>query len=501
MDLPRTAGGIAASLIACMLLGACVQATPPKILFGDKCRKLFAEVDAKVDAGGVRDGTYFRIDGFPYLRSDRFSASFRDEVGNEEKFRAWTENMRQNDVDSREAELTNLGMNKSQRTDVLLNLRSCSAWMVHDELEDQAWRKHLLESVTPPDEYSGFARVAGLYPLAAPLFRMSLHDQQEKVEQEYGKPLESLESPGSLKLWRAKRSVDPTEVPANLENVEHDPLGRAGLYVTAWRALVETYAPNLWIETGGAYDHPGVPTLGKHPGVDPQQPVVYYLETFTRVHGQLLVQLVYVTWFSERPAVGAEDGYAGALDGMVWRVTLDQRAKPLLYESISAGGDHHYVFPVQPLKRRTDADASLQSVFFPQEQVPAGTVSVRLQSGTHRVRRVAPLEAAQSAQPGTYDLKPYEDLLTLPNPAGGTRSLFRTDGVVAGSERPARWWLWPSGVADAGAMREWGRLPTTLIGRREFDDPRFLEKLFVDLPASEPMSADAGSGGGPSGLQ
>ncbi|MBL6749002.1 MAG: hypothetical protein ISP90_00690 [Nevskia sp.] len=495
MELPavRRVIGIAAPLV----LVACAQATPPKVPFGDSCRKLFAEVDAKIDAAGVRDGGYYRVDGFPYLRADRFSASFRDEVGsNEDKFRAWTENMRQNDVDAREAELANLGMTRQQRADTVLNLRSCSAWLVHDELENAAWRKHLHDSVSPPDEYSSLARVAGLYPLAVPLFRMSLHSEQERLSRDYARPLASLDAPGAMLLWRAHRTVDPTEVPASLENGEHDGLGRAGMYLTAWRALVEAYAPNLWIETAGPYDRPGVPTLGtRHPAVDTKRPTVYYLETFTRVHGQLLVQLVYFTWFSERPALGADNAHAGALDGMIWRVTLDQHVQPLLYESIGAGGDHHYLFPVQGLRRRADADAADQSVFFPQDQVPGGAVSVRLRSGIHDVRRVVPLEVSQSAEVGSYELRPYEDLLTLPTPTGGTRSLFRTDGVVAGSQRPARWWLWPSGVADAGAMRQWARLPTTLVGRAEFDDPRYLEKLFVDLPSDAPMSADASPAG------
>jgi hypothetical protein len=501
MELPGIRrAGTAVSLLLC----ACTVATPPKVPFGDSCRKLFAAVDSKIDAAGVRDGSYFRVDGFPYLRTDRFSASFRDETMSEDRFRAWTENMRQNDVDSREAELTNLGMDKQKRTDTILNLRSCSAWLVHDELENPGWRKHLLESVNPPDEYSSLARVAGLYPLAAPMFRMSLRSEQRQLGQDYAKPLASLDSPGPLMLWRVHHTVDPAQVPASLENVERDGLGRYGLLLTAWRALSEAYAPNLWVETAGSYDRPGVPTLGSgRPGVDSQRPTVYYLETFTRVNGQMLVQLIYFAWFSEHRAVGSDSAHAGALDGMIWRVTLDQQAKPLLYESIGAGGEHHYLFPAQALKRRADADSVDPSVFFPQDQVPGGDVLVRLQSGSHRVRRVAPLEAAGSAEAGSYELRPYEELLTLPLPGGGTRSLFDVDGVVAGSQRPARWWLWPSGVADAGAMRQWARLPTTLIGRSEFDDPRYLEKLFVEVPTEAPLSADAGqpSAGGAGGSQ
>jgi hypothetical protein len=63
-------------------------------------------------------------------------------------------------------------------------------------------------------------------------------------------------------------------------------------------------------------------------------------------------------------------------------------------------------------------------------------------------------------------------------PQGGHRSLFRPDGIVPGSERAERYFFWPMGIAEPGAMRQWGRHATAFVGRRHFDDADLLERYF-----------------------
>ena len=57
-------------------------------------------------------------------------------------------------------------------------------------------------------------------------------------------------------------------------------------------------------------------------------------------------------------------------------------------------------------------------------------------------------------------------------------SLFRPDGIVPGTQRGERFLFWPMGVADPGAMRQWGRHATAFVGQRHFDDPRLIERYF-----------------------
>ena len=69
-------------------------------------------------------------------------------------------------------------------------------------------------------------------------------------------------------------------------------------------------------------------------------------------------------------------------------------------------------------------------------------------------------------------------LRALPLPGGGSRSIFDEHGVVPNTERAARYFFWPMGIASPGSMRQWGRQPTAFIGRRHFDDADLLEQRF-----------------------
>jgi hypothetical protein len=106
-------------------------------------------------------------------------------------------------------------------------------------------------------------------------------------------------------------------------------------------------------------------------------------------------------------------------------------------------------------------------------------VLLRLAAGTHYLQRVS-VVAADGAGPAAlaYALRDDDELRSLPLPAGGRRSAFGPDGLIAGTERAERWLFWPMGIADAGSMRQWGRHATAFVGRRHFDEPDLLERRF-----------------------
>ena len=62
---------------------------------------------------------------------------------------------------------------------------------------------------------------------------------------------------------------------------------------------------------------------------------------------------------------------------------------------------------------------------------------------------------------------------------GRKKSLFGDDGIIEQSARKERWFLWPLGVVNAGAMRQKGNHAVAFIGRRHFDDAFLWEKLNV----------------------
>ncbi|WP_420466112.1 hypothetical protein [Panacagrimonas sp.] len=477
-----------AGLLVLLLAGCATTSTPPRPLVpqGDDCLALFEQVDQRIEAAGVADAGYARIEGYPYLRSDRFSASFASEISDMDTFWEWVGYLRANEDEARDIELRNLGLDRQTASSTLIDLRGCGAWLRSWELDDKAFREHLLSVVTPPHEYSTVARTLGLYPLAKPFLNRGVREYQEEVLAEYAKPLDSLEAKGELVLWKARVSDEYAYETVDLSRKPRDRLGRIGMLGSEVIQMAQYHAPQLWIDTADDYDLPGQPTVGGGtPGVNVRKPVVYYLPGYTRFGGRNLLQISYFVWFDRHQS---GDSAEGPLDGVIWRVTFDERGQPLMHDTIHACGCYHFAYPVRDMRRREVPD-DRETMLFPQAQVPEGQITVRLKSGTHAVQRVLAADQARAAGGREYELQPYDELLLLPLPEGGTRSLFGPDGLVAGTERGERFWLWPSGVRSAGAMRQWGRHATTFVGQTHFDDPFLFETVLVAPPFEGPALA------------
>ena len=478
MSLPR-----AGLLVALVLLSACA-ATPSRTAQTAECREYLEAIDLRIANAGVRDAGAQRVAGYPYLRVDRFSASFRREVTDEARFRRWLELLRGLDLRARSAELANLGDEKPRQ--VLEAIDRCGAALAQLELADASARAHLLEATTAADEYYLPARVLGAYPLAVPLLDLGIYRFRKEVEADYATPLGDLDHPGTLVRWEATPAETVPVKEAKAWLAHNDALGIPQLSPEQWRRLAQTHAPIWWLEQNGDYDRPGAPVFGGDAvSVDADRPVTYFQPAYTRLAGKVLVQLVYTVWFAERPSKKIIDPYAGALDGIVWRVTLDAEAQPLLHDTIHPCGCYHEYFPVWPAVRKPHGGIWQERALFPQGKVTsAAPVAVRVQSATHYVRRLVEPADAKAQQVRRYELRPYAELLTLDIGDGRTRSLFGENGIVSGSERGERFWLWVSGVPDPGAMRQWGRHATAFVGRSHFDDSEFLDQLF-ELPANK----------------
>jgi hypothetical protein len=99
---------------------------------------------------------------------------------------------------------------------------------------------------------------------------------------------------------------------------------------------------------------------------------------------------------------------------------------------------------------------------------------LRLTSGSHYLERVY----ADRPSGTDYGWQDYSALYAIPDAEGSPVSLFRADGLVAGTKRAERHLLWPTGVLEPGAMRERGRQAIAFLGRRHFDDADLLDALF-----------------------
>lgn len=477
-----------------LLLGACAhdpeQPDPFVGWYKDyrTCRAEYAEFDARVAAAGVGDATYYRVPGYPYLRTDRTLASFAHEVQSLDEVGGWIRRMRENDQEAREFEYINLGMSKQEAANQRARFLNCGRTLAGFEFVDQpvAYGK-LLELAQPKDDYDGVQRALGAYALVKPRLRGQVEAQQKALDARYAQPLSQLAGATPRVLWSAKAEADLSLVTNVYAKVFPDELGFPGLTDSQWRALAEHHAPQLWVPAASESDQPALPVLTADGSVsaDPAQPHVHYHITFTRFGGQPLVQINYLFWFK-----GASQ--QAPLDGLIWRVTLDDQAQPMVFESLHTSGRDHRWYPVQTLARRApQADEKGIPVIAPQA-APALQPTLLLEAGTHRVLRVIEAAQAQPAQAArVFEIHRYDDLLTLPLPGGGSRSLFGPTGFVRGPHADDPQASFASGIREPGALRQLGHHPITPVGRAHFDEPFLMEAVFVPAKVKTRQAAQA----------
>lgn len=473
------------SLMLAALAGCSTPTPKPDPFIGwykgyDTCRAEYATMDARVDAAGVREAGTYRVPGYPYLRTDRTLASFANEVKSLDEIGGWIRRMRETDQEARSFEYMNLGMTLQEAAIQRDRFLNCGRILAGVEFIDEpAEYARLLAAVPPQDEYSSKQRLMGVYALAAPGMRARIEARQQALDEAYEQPLEKLAASGPLKLWKARPEADLSLVEIDFNKVLPDELGFPGFTDSTFRALGEYHAPQLWIETAAVSDQLAVPTLtALGPTADPAQPQAHLHITFARFGGKPLMQLNYLFWFK-----GADAN--APLDGFIWRVTLDEMAQPLVYESLHASGRDHRWYPVQPLaKRERNGDERGIPVIAP-KLAPAHLATLRVSAGTHEILRVVDSSAVATDAALSFEIRRYENLLALPAPSGGTRSLFGPDGLVPGPHAGDPIGGYSSGIRRPGALRQLGRLPVTPVGRAHFDDPFLLESVFVPPPTKK----------------
>ena len=250
--------------------------------------------------------------------------------------------MREFDQEAREFEYQNLGMSTEEIGTWRYDLLSCGSGLANLELFEDANLAFLRKQVVPGSEY------VAKPPKLTDTQRKAIATHQADVLKRFSGELPATTDKAPLKLWAAKPVEDLSLIAKGYGNAIPDELGVPALIDSQWRAFAEMHAPALWIETAAARDQPGTPIVAKDGAltVDPAQPRMHYQITFTRLGGKPLAEINYFIWFAGR------DGNTGALDSLIWRVTLDAQAQPLVYESVNASGRDHLWFAAQPLKRR-----------------------------------------------------------------------------------------------------------------------------------------------------
>jgi hypothetical protein len=282
--------------------------------------------------------------------------------------------------------------------------------------------------------------------------------------------------------WELLDYYAPVVVQENADNPAYEPtIDRFG---------------QVWLE--GSRD------TGMTPHVDTNKPTVYAYADRKRIQGVVTRQLVYTLWYPEHPKLHRFDPEAGLMEGWTMRITLNQKNRPLLFESVSNCGCYYKVFPTAWLEESSSKEypVKLDGKSFHLENSLSGKIDAILpelvdlsndptqkavlyySAGKHQLVTIRPIskmsDADHSAVKKSYRLTPYEALENLQVDTY-KHSLFDENGLVLKADRPECILLTPSGLFHAGHPRQ-RNTQMIYFDQADFDDHQLLEK-YLRLPS------------------
>jgi hypothetical protein len=446
------------------------------------CVAEFRVVDQAV--APAADAETARIAGFPYLRVNRLLASYAKTVRSEPAFKAWVGHMRTLARAARRVELSNLPTETRHHINSsVARLEECARVLQSNDLADDRGRQVLRDSAQVPDHYNTFARVAGLYPLSSVPIWLGYKHLRRSQQRDFKIGLKT----DTVKTYAPKAMPFARSVIEGLmRRIKRDKLGLPMLSPRDRELILNAYAPVYRIAYKSRDDRIGRPVYTKTGAleVDVNDRVVFRRIAFTRIANKVHLQLIYTAFFPARTPAGPLDLFAGNLDGLIWRVTLNDTGRPIIYDSIHPCGCYHLFFPTPPWKLKpaiaeaTFGEPPLAPIAGP---IPASGQRIRLllKAGTHYLAGVELSQEAKNPETKPYRMVDENALRSLPTGPDTRRSLYGPDGIVTQSVRPERFLLWSMGVASAGAMRQWGGHATAFIGRRHLDDPFLFDRILT----------------------
>ena len=453
------------------------------------CADFFASLDKKTEEAGVLDPGVFRVKNYPYLRVNRFIASFRDDVDRKAALIEWVDRMQTIDQHARRFEIANLPDSAvasldsaNQRAGLCRKVETCGDILKAEDFQNAENQKKLRNSVSVPADYIPLRRVLGLYPLTRWFVSHRVSVWHDEVHKTFStKPPDNWTTiryvPAEpIHLFKSSPVVQPKK---------RDTLGIPQYSPKELETLFRTWAPVWEIQFKGDYDRIGTPVWnGKGLlKVDTSRPVTYTLLSFTRFGKDILTQLNYIIWFPSRPKEGALDIYGGPIDGLNYRVTLDNNGQAILYETIHNCGCYYKAYPTHRLKVRNKIDyAEPPLILKAPDIIPSQNgITVAMETRTHYVQHLYPTTRGFQAAKGVYSFADYNRLRSLSYSNDHQKSMFDQSSIVPESERLERFILWMTGVYSPGAMRQWGRHAVAFVGERDFDDPFYMDKMFKPL--------------------
>jgi hypothetical protein len=486
----RHGRSLTALFLGLLLLQGCaaprIESTLPHRQRPDDSLRFFSTLDTAVQREAVGDAAAFRLEGFPYLRTNRFLAAMGSRLETADQQRAWLKELRRLDRMGREKEIRNLpedALNRlldrfraAGRKDLMALAGEYGDRLLETEAAIPGVIPPIADAARGNSEYSLFLRVAGLYPVAALPVTLLTHKAQREFRGWHRTPPGDLPVRGNLIIY-----VPPITDTAGPIAFQRDSLGRILLDPAQTRRLVNRFAPILRQDTVDVTDRPGrIHWQGETVSVDPDSPTAYVYLTHAFFGEIPALQINYVFWYKARTGPQAPLIERGHLDGMTIQVSLAPDGRPFMVNIMNNCGCYQQSFPnpdfiegVAPQPLEIDA-------FVPADLppgIPPRHISLRVNSGWHQVQQVVSEPIPDRGI--LYDIRPYSELESLPRDGGRFESIFTPDGIVKGSGRIEPYILFSMGIPDIGSMRQRGHHATRLVGREHYDDPEVFNRNFI----------------------
>jgi hypothetical protein len=453
----------------------------------------FEELDSAVYRSGTRNGAYFAVPGFPYLRADRFLVSLKDRLKNDAQKDQWVRLMQQLDLAARKTEIQTLpdseagklaaafGLLPERRILLAKAISYSDKLLAHDQLRTDFYEV-LLTVVKDSDEYSTLMRIFGLYPIASIPVAIVTDRVFDEIAEWHQLPLDAIQTQGTLTAFGPAGTLEFSgeTVREILTRSRQNPLAIALPSVSDRKTLSAIFAPVIIQDLAADYDRPGAMVWGdKQLGIDADNPQAYYYFTHAYFKNEPVLQINYVFWYSARGGPNSPLIERGPIDGLTVRVSLAKSGRPFMVDIMNNCGCYHLFVPrkekVQKIRPSPLAIDAFVPTWLPQA-FPPKRLTIRVISGWHQVANID--ARTIPADFILYHLEPYQRLEMLPRDDSRHESMFNARGIGKYSERIESDIFIPMGVPQVGRMRQRGHHAIKFVGRAHFDDPHLFDKHF-----------------------
>jgi hypothetical protein len=245
--------------------------------------------------------------------------------------------------------------------------------------------------------------------------------------------------------------------------------------------LAQALAPVIIQDVSAPYDRFGkVCWRENRVFIDSGKPAVYFYVSYSLLDGKPVLQLNFALWYAERAGDGTPWIEKGPLDGLTYRITLDQKGEPVMLDVMNNCGCYYFFVPKKErvskiIKKPGELDPLIPA-WMP-EGLPEKRIQLQVNSGWHQVQQITTTDIPSKLV--AYELIPYDTLESLPKEDGRHLSVFNPEGIMKDSWRIEPYLFFSMGIPKVGYMRQRGHHAIKLVGREHFTNPHLFDKNFI----------------------